>query len=463
MVAAVDVQIDNVSYVSTTPGQFMVDFESVSIDLDIAAQQPRAQFDVWIWNKSITRPKGSQEVIFYNAEGGREFGGIILQVTEQEVSPTLMIYHCNCGDWTKWFDAHIVVQTFGPQTASTIAQEIVSTYVNVTGTTRLFTTNNIQTTSPDPVVPLIQFAYMTPSQCIGQLTQMLGWGFYLDEYRDVNFYRWESFLSPLPGNILNADDLYNDPSLSESQVPDWINLQITEDISQIKNRVYITGIYVAQSLLYSETHTGDGNTTTFSLNYQAPQNLNNIAIDINGNPVQVGMDLLDSVPGGPCEQNTAYVNFSAQTVRFCTAPTNGAVITIKYYPMTQQAVMEDNTQAINYLKARDGTDGVREYNRLDPSLSAETPALAQGRAQMTLNKYAYPYKSLRFTSYLQSPLNGTGWRPGQAFTFQSLRRFDGELNNTTFYVVRVSKKLIKADPDWMWVFTIDAASIPYEI
>ena len=199
------------------------------------------------------------------------------------------------------------------------------------------------------------------------------------------------------------------------------------------------------------------------MNYQAPFDLNNISVTINGAQVQVGLDLLDSVPGGPCEQNTAYVNFSAQTVRFCTAPANGAVIEITYYPMTQQAVMEDNTQAINYLKARDGTDGVREYNRLDPSLSAETPALAQGRAAMTLRKYAYPYKTLHFTSYLQSPANGTGWRPGQSFTFLSQRRFDGELNDMPFYVIRVSKKLIQANTDWTWVFTIDAASVPFEI
>jgi len=454
----VDVLIEGVSYTQgASAGQYMVDFSSVTVDLDIVVQQPKATFDVWIWNQSIARPQGGNEVVFTNASGGREFGGILLQVQEEEMAPTLMVYHCTCGDWTKWFDAHLVIQTYNTQTVSALVDSIVSQYVNVPGTTRLFTTNNVQSTAPDPVIPLLQFAYMAPSQCLGQLTQMIGWGFFVDEYRDVNFYRWEEFVSPLPGNTLNADDLYDNPDLPAASVPDWINLTITEDISQIKNRVYITGIYIASSVLFRESHTGDGSTTTFGMNYQAPQDLTNITITVGGNPVQVGLDLLDSVPGGPCEANTAYINFTDQTVRFCTAPPSGAQIVFSYYPMTQQAVMEEDSAAIAFLKARDGTDGVREYNRLDPSLSAETPALAQQRATMTLNKYAYPYKSMQFTSYIG------GWRPGQAFTFRSRRRFGGELDGMTFYVLRVEKHLIQAESDWMWQYTISAGWIPYEV
>lgn len=456
---AVDVLLEGVSYAaSSQPGQWMVDLKTVSVDLDIAVQQPRATFDVWVWNQAIGRPLAGNEVVMLNTGAQREFGGILLQVEEEERAPTLMVYHCTCGDWTKWFDSHLVIATFNTQTVSSMVDSIVAQYVNVPGTTRTFSTAGVQSGAPDPVIPLLQFAYIPPSQALGQLTQMLGWGFFVDEYRVVQFYHSQNFQSPLPGNTLNADDLYADPA-DAADVPNWIDLAITEDISQVKNRVYITGIYIAQSKLYTETHVGDGATTTFVLGYQAPQNLDNITVTVNGSPVQVGLDLIDAVPGGPCDANTVYVNFTAQTLRFCTAPASGATIEVNYYPMTQQAVMEEDSSAIAFMAARDGTDGVREFNRLDPSLSAETPALAQQRAAMTLLKYAYPYKTLHFTSWIG------GWRPGQAFTFLSKRRFGGDLDGLTFYVIRVQKRIVQAESasGWLWRYEIDAASTPFEI
>lgn len=469
---AVDIQIEGVSYIKgANPGEYMTAFEdgqsglpvsALDVDLDIAVQQPKATFDVVIWNKAIGRPKAGNEVIMYNGDGTREFGGILLQVDEEEILPTIMVYHCTCGDWTKWFDAHLVIEIFNTAPVTTIVDDIVSKYVNVSGTTRTFTTNNVNNFAPaleaTPVIPEIQFAYLPPSQCVSQLSQMTGWGFFVDEYRDVNFYDLLNTASPLPNNILNADDLYNTPS-DTADSPNWVNLTIGEDVSQIKNRVYITGILIASSQLYSEPHLGDGTTTTFSLNYQAPNSLESITVTVAGTAYIVALDQIDNVPGAACQDNEVFVNFSAQTLRFCKAPASGAEIIVDYYPMTQQAVMEQDQAAITYLKGVDGTDGIREYNRLDPSLSAETPALAQGRAQMTLFKYSMPYYTLQFTSFLG------GWRPGQSFTFQSTRRFDGDLNNRVFYVIRTSKKIVQVqtDGDWLWQYTISAASRPFEL
>ena len=455
--AAVDIQIEGTSYIAgSAPGQYVVDFTSVSVDLDIVLQQPRASFDIIVWNKAIGRPKAGSDVVFLNSSGGREFGGILQIVEETEMQPTIMRYKCTCSDYTKWFDRHLVRGIYQSQLAGDLVRTIVSQYVNTPGNGRTFTTNNVQDGYP---VPLQQFLYQPPSQVVGQLIQMLGWGFYIDEYRDVNFFALEQFTSPLPSNILNADDLYDDPSLSGAQYPNWVDLAISEDTSQLKNRCYVTGIFIASQILYTETKVGDGSTTQFVLGYQPPNDVTKITVSVGGTPYQIGLDQINSVPGGPCTDNVAYVNFTQQTVRFCTAPASGALVVINYYPMLQTAVMEENAQAQSFMKARDGTDGIYEYNRMDPSLSAELPSLAQQRAFMTLSKYAYPYLSVNFRSFLQ------GWRPGQHFYLSSNRRFGGELQNQQLYVLRVQKHLVQATEadGWLWEYTIDAASTPYEI
>ncbi len=462
---AVDIQIEGTPYLEgASAGQYLIEAESVSVDLDVAAQQPRAQFDLTIWSQAIARPKAGMEVVMYAADGSREFGGVLQQVEESEIEPTIMRYHCTCSDYTPWFDRHLVRGVYQSMDADAMVKSIVAQYVNTPGNTKTFTTNNVQASYP---VPLQQFVYYPPSQVMAQLVQMLGWGWYIDPYRDVHFYSTQAFPSPLPGNLLNADDLYDDPTqpggTGQGVYPDWINLILAEDASQVKNRCFVTGIYVAQQAAYTENKIGDGVTTSFVLGYQAPDNTSIIYVSVGGVPYQIGLDLINSQPGGPCEADVAYVNFSQQTVRFCTAPASGASIVITYYPMTQTAAMQQNVAAQQYMASIDGTDGIYEYNRLDPALSAETPVLANQRAKMTLTKYAYPYITANFESYLQ------GWFPGQSFLFSSARRWDGEYqqaNGTAkpLFVTRVQKNIIQAlSGGWTWHYTVDAASVPFDL
>ena len=462
---AVDIQIEGVSYLAANaPGQWMTDLEGLSVDLDIAAQQPRAEFDVVVWSQAISRPRAGNEVVMFNAQGGREFGGILQQVEEVDIEPDIMQYHCTCSDYTPWFDRHLVYGTYNSMDADALVKQIVSQFVNTQGNSRVFTTNNVQPSYP---VPLQQFVYVPPSQVMAQLVQMLGWGWFVDSYRDIHFYATQTFTSPLPDNILDADDLYDDPQQAGGtglgNYPNWIGLTLSEDSTQVKNRCYVTGIYVAQTALYTENKVGDGTTTTFVMGYQAPDDVSKIFVTVGGTSYQIGLDLLDAPPGGG-QPDVAYVNFTQQTIRFLDPPGSGVAIQIKYYPMTQTAAMQQNTAAQAYMASIDGTDGIYEYNRMDPSLSAELPTLANQRAKMTLTKYAYPYLSMQFTSFLQ------GWLPGQQFYFSSARRWDGAYQTANgtqkaFFVTRVSKSIVQATPagGWTWKYQVYASTIPFEV
>lgn len=466
----VDIQLEGVSYIGTKGGGYFIDFETVNVDQNIAVQQSSAAFDVWIigtydkstetWTYPIGRPLAGNEVVFLNASGQREFGGILLMVDEEEFQPNIMIYHCTCGDYTKWFDRHLVNANY--QSGVTVTQlitDVVNNYINTPGNSRTFTTNGVQTFPVMPL-PIQQFVYIPPSQVMGQLTQMLGWGFYLDFYRDVHFYSIGYEPSPLPGNLLNADDLWVDPT-NVSGIENWVDLTIKEDVSQLKNQVYITGIYVAQQTPYTQTIVADGTSLVYTLDYQPPSDVSKITVDVGGTYYQIALDQVDGTPGGSYEPDTVYVNFANQTIRFgaVSEVPSGTQIVVSYYPMGPAVVMVPDAASQRYMASIDGTDGIYEYNRMDPSLSAETPALAQQRASMTLTKYAFPYKSGQFRSFLH------GWYVGQSFVFQSLRRMQGQYNGMTFFVIKVSKTLvqIQSDGDWLWQYTIDFANVPYDI
>lgn len=464
---SVDIQIEGVSVIAgkNAQGMYYVELESVDVEQDVALQQTSAKFDLHIigtesggvWQWPIKRPVANQDVVFYNASGGREFGGILLQPEESELAPNHMVYACQCSDYSKWFDRHLVnAQYQAGITAAQLIVDIVDTYVNTPNNTRTFTTNNVQT-SPSIPLPFQQFVYIPPSEVLGQLVQALGWGFFIDFYRDVNFYSTESNVSPLPNNTLDADRLYNNPS-DTSGIADWMDLVIEEDSSQLKNQVYITGITLAAATVYTQSFVADGTQTIFTLGYQPPNDTSTITVQVDGAQYQIGLDLIDSNPGGPCDAQTVYVNFSQQTARFCSAPTSGAVVKVNFYPMGPAVVRVDSVQSQQYMSSIDGTDGVYAFNRMDPSLSAETPALAQQRAAMTLNKYAYPLVTGTFKSYLP------GWSVAQYFTFQSQRRMQGAYSGTNFYVIKLSKKIIQivSGGDWLWEYTVDFCSKPFE-
>lgn len=80
----------------TATGPYWVDFNSVTVDQDIAVQQTTASFDLYIrgtyqgngqcaW--PIAAPRGKQEVVFLDANGVRQFGGILFNPTRKRSPP----------------------------------------------------------------------------------------------------------------------------------------------------------------------------------------------------------------------------------------------------------------------------------------------------------------------------------------------------------------------------------------
>lgn len=423
-----EITIDGVDY---TPH---VDVESISIDGNLAVMLDTCKFTVGIKGQTIYRPISGQEVIVTSNQG-REFGGLITNVSESQIGVAGSLdYAVQTRDYSFLLDRRCAFVEYaqGDWTYDGIVKDLVARYGSQDG----FTTNNVDPTFD---APYTRFDYQPTGQSINQLAQQAALTFHVDYFRDVHFYESEKNISPLPANTLMVDTATVIPDGFYGTLGVLGDLTIVEDITQLRNRIFLYGQNVTSENTYTDNFTGDASTTSFGLTYEPSHNLAaNVSVTVGGVPYTVAADLIDGSPSSTIQDFTAYINFASQIVRFNVAPANGVAIVVAYKPMLPLVVMTEDPSAQRVMAARIGgsDDGTFEYAISDPTLSADTidPAVARGQEQMA--KYGLPHISGQFTSYL------FGWQPGQYFVFNSTKRFNGELTGTTLYATKVSKKIV---------------------
>jgi hypothetical protein len=411
-----------------------VDLTTINIQSNLAIMLDTCDLTVAIPNRAIARPVAGDEIIV-TSNLGIEFGGIAVNVQENQPGvPGQYDYVIKTRDYSFLLDRHVAFNEFAA--GSYTYDEIVKTLVQTYGAQDGFTTRNVQTSFE---APFTRFDYQPVAQSINLIAQQIAWGFYIDYSRDVHFFDQQSFVSPLPANTLRVDTATTVPDAAYGQLGVYGDLQLVEDITQLRNKVYLRGHKVTANYFYTETFTGDGQTLSFGLTYEPSHTLPaNVNVTVAGSPYTVAADLVDGTPASTTQDFTAYINFQGQTVRFNVAPAGGASIVVSYKPMFPLVEMVEDPAAQRVMAARIGgmNDGVFEYAISDPTLSADTvqPAVARGQEQVT--KYGYPHITGQFTSYLH------GWAPGQYFTLSCPTRFDGDLDGMTLYVTKVQKTVV---------------------
>lgn len=412
-----------------------VDVESIDIQSNLAIMLDTCEFSVAIPDQAITRPKGGQEVIV-TSNLGREFGGNIVNAKELQNNSVAnqLDYQVKTRDYSYLLDRRAAFKEYAASTYTydQIVKDLVDTYGGQDG----FTTNNVQSSFQ---APFTRFDYQPVAQSINLLAQQIAFGFYIDYFRDVHFFDIESYASPLPLNQLLVDTATVIPDGTYNELGVYGDLEISEDVTQLRNRIFMYGHKVTATYFYTQTFTGDGNTMVFGLAYEPSHTLNeNVSLRVGGNSLVVQADLSAGTPANTVQDNTGYINFQGQTLRFNVAPANGVSIVISYKPMLPLVVMVNDPVKQAVMASRIGglDDGEFEYSLSDPTLSADDtgPSVARGKEQIA--KYGLPHITGQFTSFLH------GWRAGQSFRLRSLNRFDGELDGQTFYVTKVEKRVV---------------------
>lgn len=485
-----------------------IDMESVSVDNNVIMTSDTASFTMTLNNISNTGgfqleaaiPECGQEFIWQiidtsnnNAEITREFGGVLVNIDEVQEGASF-IYTVSVKSYIHWFDRHLVTKLYNqgfPTGTNTQCHSIdPSNYPTDTAAKTQyqgvvnqivaqycpgFTTNHV--TAPVKGITVVPqyFNYQKPSECFRVLLDQLEWGWYIDYWKDIHAYPFESEISPLPGNYLYP----------ETDTNSYGDLTLSQNGEQVYNRIFLKGFKARSTDAMVLTFPCDGNTTQWSLGYRASSVKNDVQIAVypslaamnadtgfkntgtvtggsGGTQLTVKKDIVDGSPTQGLASNTGYIHFTQHLIRVPNPLGSGLlgapyIVAIWMHYMKDLIYMGQDASAQTITKKIEGSasDGIYEYAHEDKSLTNSTMGAVTAKAQLLLGKYEFPQIKGSFTSFL------SGWRAGQYFIL-STKRMGGL--TTSMYVQRVSKQIINSTTGgYLIQNTIEFADSPYLI
>jgi hypothetical protein len=469
----------------------LIDYESVHVDNNVIMTSDTMSFTMIVLpgdtvtdtanssSVAFVRPFCGNEIIWQNpnvvikAPDGsskpyREFGGVVTEVHETLEGASL-IYEVSCKSYVQWFDRHLIQGWYPQQAPETTVKAMVSRFCPG------FTTYNVKT-SGTTITPVYS-DYQRPSEAIKSVADQAQLGWYVDYFKDVHMYTFENFNSPLPNNILDADN----------DVVNYGNLSLVENSEQQINKIYIKGFKTRSADLFFLPFTADGTTFQWSLGYRVSSVSGDVDVVVYdsmaqynadaafksgsapsaGTKMVLKRDIIDGAPDRGGASNTAYIHYTQHLVRIPNwAGTNaavpsGKVVVVRFHYLKDMVWSGQDPEAQTNTAAVEGgkTDGVYEDVYSDASLTNSTISAVQSKGQLLLMKYRFPQISGTFESYFNATTK-SGWVAGQNFILQSDVRFGGI--NDVMFVQRVSKSIVKNDTGSLIVFyNVEFADSPY--
>lgn len=228
--------------------------QSPSIEDIINDQNNTCSFRL-IDNTGQGMPSNDQEVQFILDDGTILFGGKILSCKIGSVKATGKVEaQIKCVDYVRDLDRNLVHRTYEDMTDGDIIREIVAQYCIGAG----ITTNHVV---DGVTIDQISFNYIQPSQAFRKLSDITGKNWYIDYEKDIHYFPMTTNAAPF--NIDASNNQYMD-------------LSISKDASQIKNRVYVRGgTKLSDTTEYIEV--GDGQKRKFVL----PDRPHNVTVSVD--------------------------------------------------------------------------------------------------------------------------------------------------------------------------------------
>lgn len=464
--------------------------ESISLNDSITVKSDNLSFELDIEEFSVTPPRcgnyiefrnyftsypsseiaskiyDTDEVLYDDIECLyyiREFYGTIVTVEYKWVSPPKWIkYTVTACDNTRFFDRKLVNNVYEAGLyAGDIVVDIITNYT--TG----FTYNHVE---KGYKVPEQTFDYSEPSACIQAIAEAIGYQWYIDQQNDVHFFWCEQKPSPLQiytSNILNAD----------TELVYAYNLTLTEDISQVKNRIIIKNAnFKSDAQIYDDFT--EANRKVFNSSYKLypfsidttqEERAQYVTVELHslsGSSYVLdkiyGTILLDGIEGsagdGTGDNDTVYVNFDNKTIRL---PDNHALesnhmIRVYFYRTEDVPVLEISQESIEEMKDREGgsSSGIYEFSFDGSSIFTENGEELTAAVDRVLLRYKDPLISGTFQSRLR------GWKAGQSFVLNS--NYFGSSRSDPIYelvfVKEVTKTIQKHD---IIEYTVTFSSSPF--
>lgn len=328
------------------------------------------------------------------------FGGKIYAVESNYISPGLISHSVKCKDYSYDLGRQLVNETYTNMTVNAIIADILTNYTDGT-----FTDVNV-----DCTLTIVKYSFQRVSviDAIQRLADVTGYSWYVDDTKDVHFFAVNS--EPAPFNLTDLDGNY---------IPD--SLSISDDFSQIRNRVFVQGGEIEGSDR-TETFNGDGTKLHFKLS-------NKFAhlptVTVSSVSKTVGVDYLDNEADYDCfwDYNQQYIRFKTGTV-----PGSGTNnISVTGTPLYTLVVQVEDPVSISQY-------GVFEFAKTDVNLKSREEAV--GVAKTEIKAYKDGVTEGSFNTYIP------GLRSGQVINLSISEMGISEdfvIQSTSFSVINNSR------------------------
>jgi len=393
-------------------------------------------------SSSLTPPQGGNEIVFLK-DGNKEFAGRINRVEQlAPINSQVNTYALDCVDYTADLDRVLLQTDIAPGTAGDAVRTVLALVGNG------FTSNNVVN---GPQLQKIEVRYESPSSVISRIAESIEHQWYVDYDRDVNFF----FIldRPAPLDTVNLD----------TDTDTYFNCVVSEDWSQVKNVIYLTGAKAKSSNSYTQSFTGNGSTRFFPLAYE-PWSLSTTTVSINGVNQNLLLDSVDGFAGSSenAPANSAAVcldNWGVRIPSNLTPPGNGVPVNITYNYAYEPVVVVEDPDSIALMRQRENTatapsDGRHMFKFNVPDMRVDSEETIYEYGLLLLRRYAKPILTVRFSSWFQ------GWRAGQNFHVYSsptMRNVDAQV-----FIKSVSKRILKSsDGQARLFYDVTATNSPF--
>lgn len=384
-----------------------IDFNTFTKEDVLTTQVDTLHFTTKKTNGKTWTPSVGDEIIAYDGII-KIFGGFVIKVDETIEGANLLEYAVSCKDYTQTLDGNLVFKEYTNTTVNAIIADILANFV--TG----FTGINVNC---DLSVTKIKFNYEPISKCLQKLADLYDFNWYVDYDKDIHFFA--KFGEVAPYNLTDDNGKYI-----------FGSLKITNDLSQIRNIVYVRGAKFPASPR-SEKYVAVVNQTAFPLAYEYPSKP---SVTKNGSSQTVGIDGLDTVGSYNCMWNS-----TSNAINFNSALSAGDVVIITGTPnLPVLALAKDQTSIDKY--------GKYEHKIIDKLATSQS--IARDRANAEIVAYSNPLQQATFQTY------ESGLRSGQLINVQStIRGID-----QNYSIQKVILKMIGANQG-IWEVTLTSVKV----
>lgn len=338
--------------------------------------------DIFIkrYGASVYAPSLGQEVVV-SRNGTTIFGGVIVRIVENVRASTIIGYKVQCNDYSQYLKRKLVTKTYSATTVSAIIADLISLY-----TTDGFTTANV---SGLLTIKTVTFNRVNVADCLQKLADAISYVWYVDYNKDIHFFPKNTELASFNLSDSSQNYIYN-------------SLEITEDLSQIRNSVLVQGGDATSATGRTEYLSGDGTRLQFALS-------NKFAslpvVRVGGVTKTVGVEYLndDTLFQVMWNFNEKYLRFTAGNTP--AAGTNNIDATQTYlYPIVVSVPAPASQVAY----------GIYEFAITDKTINSQDEAIARAKAELT------SYQSTLFEGSFRT--YNDGLKSGQVININSTQR-----------------------------------------